>query len=101
MGFLLPLQYNGNCSRCKKTKNVNEFTDPHKICDKCIEYKKHYYINKKDGIEIVKEPKVKFEVKTYCCDVCNYEVLLCKKNSTPKLFISFRYIKKKRQPRRI
>ena len=27
-----------------------------------IKKKKQYYINKRDGIEIVKEPKIKFEV---------------------------------------
>ena len=28
------------CSRCRKTKNENEFTEPRKLCNKCIDDKK-------------------------------------------------------------
>ena len=71
------------CSRCKKVKSVDEFTEPRKLCNTCIEDKKEYHKCKRDGIERVKEvkePTVKFNLRNYCCEICKYEVRLCKKN---------------------
>ena len=60
--------------------------------------KKKNYINKRDGIEIVKELKVNFEVKTYCCDVCNYEVLLCKKTQHQNSLYHLDILKRRDNP---
>ena len=67
------------CSRCNKIKCVDEFTEPNKLCNICIEYNKSYYRNKRDGIEITKEPKTMFEDKIHHCEICKYDIKLCKK----------------------
>ena len=46
----------------------------------------------------MKEPKVKFEVKTYCCDVCNYEVLLCKKTQHQNSLYHLDILKRRDNP---
>ena len=68
------------CSRCKKVKNIDEFTEPNKLCNTCIADKKEYHQHKKNGTERVKEPKLKLEQKMHFCEVCNYEIKLRKKN---------------------
>ena len=39
------------CSRCKKNKNTDEFTEPYKLCNTCIEDKREYRRCKKEGVE--------------------------------------------------
>ena len=75
------------CSRCKKSKEVDEFTEPRKLCNKCIEDKKEYYRCKRDGIERVEEvveDTTPYKMKMYDCPLCRYSVKLYKKSQHEK-----------------
>ena len=74
---------NKTCSRCNKKKTVDEFTEPRKLCNTCIEDKRDYNKCKREGIERekeVKEPTIQYRLRNYHCEICNYELRLCKKN---------------------
>ena len=69
------------CSRCNKIKNIDEFTEPKKLCDSCLEDKKEYRRCKKEGVEkvkAVKEPS-NFKMLMYDCPLCNCSVKLYRK----------------------
>ena len=71
-----------HCSRCNKSKAVEEFTEPNKLCSLCIEDNREYRRCKKDGVEKTrktKEPTIPFALRTQYCEVCEYTVRLCKK----------------------
>ena len=75
------------CSRCKKSKEVDEFTEPRKLCNTCIEDKKEYYRCKRDGVERVrevKEPTTPYKMKMYDSPLCRYSVKLHKKSQHGK-----------------
>ena len=64
------------CSRCNKSKHIDEFTEPKKLCDSCLEDKKEYRRCKKEGIEKVKAVREPSNYKTlmYDCPLCNCSV---------------------------
>ena len=71
-----------HCSRCNKSKAVEEFTEPNKLCNLCIEDNREYRRCKKEGVEKTrkkKEPTIPFALRTHYCEVCEYTVRLCKK----------------------
>ena len=67
------------CCRCRKHKHSGEFTEPNRLCNTCIAYKKEYYQHKKNGTDKNKEPKVKFEQKMHLCEICSNPIRLCQK----------------------
>ena len=86
------------CSRCKKMKQTDEFSGTHKLCDWCIEAKKEYQRCKREGIEKVKELKTKFEMKNHWCEICNYEIRLCKKAQHEKSLYHLDRLNRKEHP---
>ena len=75
------------CSRCNKSKEVDNFTEPRKLCNTSIEDKKEYYKCKRDGVERVKEvkePTTPYKMRMYDCPLCKYSVKLYKKSQHEK-----------------
>ena len=69
------------CSRCNKSKNIDEFTEPKKLCNSCLEDKREYRRCKKEGVEkmrAVREPS-NYKTLMYDCPVCNCSVKWYKK----------------------
>ena len=64
------------CSRCNKSKNVTEFTEPKKLCNSCLEDKREYRRCKKEGVEKMKAVREPLNYKTlmYDCPLCNCSV---------------------------
>ena len=62
------------CSKCKKELKLSEFYKSQ--CIRCYEYNKQYKLN---NLDKVKEQHKAYSMKNYYCEICEYEVRLCKK----------------------
>ena len=90
-----------HCSRCNKSKNLDEFTELRKLCNECIEDKREYHRCKRAGIERVKEvkePTIKYKLRNYYCEVCEYELRLCKKKGHEQTLYHQDRLRRKEHP---
>ena len=63
--------------------------------------KKNIINTKKNGTERVKEPKLKLEQQMHFCEVCNYEIKLCKKNQHEGTNYHLDRLERKEHPEKI
>ena len=90
-----------HCSRCNKSKAVEEFTEPNRLCNLCIEDNREYRRCKKDWVERakeVKEPTITYKLRNYYCEVCKYELRLCKKSQHEQTLYHQDRLRRKEHP---
>ena len=62
------------CSKCKRELEITEFYKSQ--CKRCYEYQKQYKI---DNAPAIREKQKVYSLKNCYCEICEYEVRLCKK----------------------